>query len=419
MTCCPIPRTLQPVVFDPCINDFRTAEMGESLLVNGVVLPYIELKSDIIIYVDYENGSDFSIDGRIDRPFKTIFGAASFYSRLIPGNFEVRVHFNSGQHIVAARFQVVYPFGSNLVFEGEIETLVSPSIANIDTAASTDSNYPQLRYYEFELDVSGSGAQEGNFVVLEDATSGTNPQVINGLHRIESITSGTAVIRVWQASGTDAVLPSGAITVGNVKLLKSILKFTENSQGIWLNGNASMGQWDNLVIEGSQPAYASSRAGIEMVGGGFIRSGFGLYIHEWGRGLQPFAQGITYLQEGAISKCRDMGVNCTFGGYVSVRESVINGTGSFAISAQTNGQVNATNTKCHSMNNTAVIADNNGFVDISGGSLHYPGTMAGGFGLFARDLSDIDAELATVTGFGTTKSPATNPGNDESRIIGP
>lgn len=416
MACCPN-GVFYPQIRD-CEGNLRSLEHGEFLRVGNQLFPATILSEDVTIYVD-PNGSDFTGNGSIEKPYKTIGRAAEHYLLLIPGNFEVTVHLNPGIHTVSSRFQVSYPFGASLVFEGETETLAAPTVDNIDAAADTDANYPQLRFYDFELDVTGTAAEAGMFVVITNATGGTNPQVLNGLHRIESVASDTAVCRVWQCAGANAVLPSGAITVSDVKLLKSVLKFTANSQGVWLNGISAMGQWDNLVIEGNVDAYTSERAGVEMVGGAFIRSALGLYMHEWGRGVQPFANGATYLQAGAISKCRSIGINCPAFGIVRADAFVINGTGSFSINAVNAGQVLTANTKCHSMNNTAVIADNKGYIDISGGQLHYPAVTAGGFGLFARDLSDIDAEGATVTGFGTVKSPATNPGNDESRIIGP
>lgn len=416
MACCPN-GVFYPQIRD-CEGNLRSLEHGEFLRVGDQLFPTVPLSNAVTIYVD-PNGNDFSGNGSSEKPYKTLTRAAEDYLLLVPGNFSVIVHLNPGINIVDSRFQIAYPYGASLFFEGETETLASPAVDNIDGAADTDANYPTLRFYDFELDVTGTGAEAGMFVVITNATGGTNPQVLNGLHRIESVASDTAVCRVWQCDGANAVLPSGAVTVSNVKLLKSILKFTADSQGVWLNGISAMGQWDNLVLEGNVDAYTSERAAVEMVGGAFIRSGSGLYLHEWGRGVQPFAQGVAYLQSGGASKCRSMGLHCQALGEMLATNFVINGTGSFSMLATGGSQIIATNTKCHSMNNTAVFADNKGYIDIAGGQLHYPAVTAGGFGLFARDLSDIDAEGATVTGFGTVKSPATNPGNDESRIIGP
>ena len=66
----------------------------------------------------------------------------------------------------------------------------------------------------------------------------------------------------------------------------------------------------------------------------------------------------------------------------------------------------------------AVHAEGGSYIDAEGVDIYYDddGSVAA---LHADKLSGINATGATVVGWATIKSPATNPGNDESNIVGP
>lgn len=403
-------------------GQIRQIDDNDNLLVNGLSLPgealLVEVMEDnVTIYVDLL-GNDDTGDGSISSPYQTIERAAEHYLRLAPANFTVTVHVNSGVHMEASRFQVSYPYGANLVFEGDIETLASPTLSNIDGSASTDASYAFLRYFDFDLDVSGTGAEEGHFVWITTATGGTRPEIINGLHRIESVVSGTATCRVWQNSGAAALLPSGSVTVTNVRLLKSVLKFTADSQGVFLNGISAMGEWNNLVIEGNATAYANLRAGVEMFGGASIRSTQGLFIHEWGNaGLQSFGEGVVYLQAGGISKIRSVGLRSLLGAFTRFTSATINGCGSQGLNLTNTGAAVITSAKVHSVGGGAgVLCERSSRVVANGSSFTYPGGSTD-IAFLARDLGVIDAESTITTGYATAYSPTTPFANDFGLVL--
>lgn len=410
----------RPLVFVD--GDIRQIDDNDTLLVAGISLPGEALLPELLeanetIYMDVL-GSDTTGDGSITSPYKTLARVAEHFVPLVPGNFTVTVHVNPGVHTVPEKFEVVYPYGASLIFEGEIETLASPSLSNIDGSASTDASYAGLQYFDFDLDVTGTGAEEGHFVAISTATGGTRPELINGLHRIESVASNTATCRVWQDSGSAALLPSGAVTVTNVKLLKSVLKFTDQDHGVRLNGIASIGQWDNLVLEGNADAYANTRAAIDFFGGASIRSVHGLYMHEWGNAaIQSFGESVVYLQTGGISKIAVVGLRCTQSGFCRFTSGTINGCGSQGVALTTLSGLNLSSTKIHSVSGGAgVLCDSGSRCIASSMSVVYPGGSTD-TAFVARDASTIIAESTTTTGYATAYSPTTPLANDFALVL--
>lgn len=390
------------------------------------------ITADLELYVDTA-GDDVTGDGSIGNPYLTIIRAAEHYLTVDPGNFFINIHINAGVHDCDEKFTVIYPFGGKLRWLGESASFATPTIANIDGAASTDANFAGLEYIDFDLTLTGladSPTPVGMFVHMDGCTGGTNPQGLNGLHEIVAWDGGTdvATCRVWRRLNTTE-LPSGAITVSKALLIKSVLQFTDDDHGIDVRGPYEMGDWDAIVIRGNATAYGSAKRGVRLFNGASLRSATdiniatGLCLHEWGVAGEIVGDATYYSQLGAVSKCNDQAMQISVGGTVRFTGSgnaarnraTINGCDNRAFLIDDHGILIADSLKVHSSAG-AVTCQMGSFAELTNLSLHYD--QGAETGVLADDMGRVVTTGATIVGFATDYSPTADTFGNNGSFIG-
>jgi hypothetical protein len=375
------------------------------------------LQADEDIYVDTA-GDDTTGDGSIGNPYLTIHRASEHYARLVPGEHQIIVHINEGVHAVSSTFSTAYPYGPSLRWEGEAENIATPTISNIDASATTGSApYTALEFIDFDLDLSAasSGPEVGWFVRLTACANGTNPGALNGLAEIVAEAAGVATCRMWRGVGTTEI-PSGAITVASVTLLKSVLDWTGNNvQGLDMKGPIDLGDWDGIVLRGGDSAVSGSKRAIRLFNGAGIRASsvsntFGLFMYEWAVATEVVGGSQVYLLRSGIAKMTSTGHSAEQSGIRLLGTSTINGVVGVSLQASNNSSIDATSIVIQSVNTAGsgvpALAQTGGFINVASASISFD--QGAGTALFARDVGRIHAQSATVTGFTNTANITLN-----------
>jgi hypothetical protein len=373
---------------------------GNFVLNGQEIIPTEYLTADFDIYVS-PTGDDDTGDGSLKAPFKTIQRAAERYVVINPQGFTITIHLEPGVNEHADQFTTVYPFGSNLIFQGDRENFTSPALSNFGASYSTDMAFSGLQYFDFDIELSGAvNVDEGSFVLLRGVTGGTNPAKLDGLHRIESWDPKTeiATCRVWSTTA-NSDLPSGSPTVASAVVFNSVLKFTGNNHFLQVAGPYHMGQWDNLVLEGNADTFAGTFRAIDFFGGATFRSVLGIGFHSWGRTLNIFGESVCYIQSDCgISKSPGPTIQSIWNSLTRFTSGVINGISGNAIQATQNATCVANSTRVHSIAGTVAQSTTRSYIEFTNGvANHGNGSSAV---LAANTFGDILRTGFTSSGFG-------------------
>lgn len=392
----------------------------ESLRVGGVdLMPLEQLGADRDIFLD-PAGDDVNGDGTLANPWKTPQRAQDEYQSIIPGDFLVNINVAKGIYTGLSQFDMKYEFGAALRWLGERDTLGPYNFSNF-SAVQTDANFPDLEFIDFDISfTTGDDFQVGFFVKIESPSGGTNPEATIGLHRVEAVDTGTdtATVRVWRRLNT-AELPSGAIS-GSVELIKSVFQFP-GTNGIFIEGPVSSGQWGDIVIEGDATSY-DTKHGVECRSGGvFLSDGQTvgiLGIHSFRRCVVGSTGGTIEIKVGGFSKVENTAI-VGFAGSIVVCNftCTVNGVGLQGAANTTGGRMDVTRLKAQACTRqNCISADVQGLIDARLAEIFYDSDGAN-TGIKANEMSSVAAEGAVITGFATNTSPAADTvGNDNSYV---
>lgn len=371
--------------------------------------PTVQLTADADIYVD-PAGSDTTGDGSSGAPYATIFRAMEHVNTLIPGTHLITINLSADTHTITQTINFTYPYSSNLEWVGDVEDVSSPTISSISGTATTGSSpYTGLEYIEFSLDLAAATPDPiaGEFVYLEGCTGGTNPNGLNGLSEIMSVTSGVATCRLWRRVGTTE-LPSGAITVSSAKLIRTVFSFTADDHGIFVSGPFDMGHWSGVVFKGNDTAVGSSKRGIRLFTGAGIRAASqtpnvdGLHVYQWNTGYEIIGSGASaYILEGSVAKCTARGFRIDNGASVRFTGGVVSGCGTIAVNVSSGADAEFSTTYFHSCQQVGVV--DRGSLSVASCPIDFD--QGAQTALQATNNGFIRADGATITGYTTDYDP--------------
>lgn len=408
MICCDTKHVYEPLI-ENCNGNTQKISPFDTLRINGQEIPIPILQEDMTIYLS--PGGNDNDPGKEDTPFKTLHRAQEEVLKFIPGNQIITISLARGIYVHNAGFKPSWLYGDKVNIVGQKENPGSCAISNIDLSHSTDANFPNLQYFDCDINLSGaSNVSIGFFVQVNTTSGGTYGPALLGLHKIIAWDSSTnlATIRIWQRVGT-AEIPSGSITVTGAWVMQTVIAFDESvaDHGIEMIGTHS-GNWQNIIIEGNQNGFDTYRGIRARVGGLFNTTGL-VGLHNWDVGCECFNGSFVELSTGMISKMytlgisvQDAGVRFAFGAYAS-------GCGVFFAMVQASGNLTAFDSFIiASSKNYAIWTAKLGHVDVENADFYYedavfPTTAC----LRAEKFSEIVATGATFTGFTTSKSTAT------------
>jgi hypothetical protein len=410
MACCPVPRKFPPLIRD-CDGIIREATSGESLLVNNVCVPTELLTEDLTIFIS-PIGHDFTGLGTSAKPYRTIHRAQEAILNLDPGNFRIIIDVASGLYLLNTPYKPIYLYGHKVDIKGK-RTAVSTtlSITNIDTAHSTDANFPDLQYFECDIDLSGDSptTRVGEFIRIEDATGGINHDTLRGLHRIESYNSGTevATIRIWQKVDV-AEIASGSITVTTADVIHSVFiaNTAVNDHGIEVDG-VHGGNWEWLVIQGNINGFDTHR-GLLVQNGGHWSALNPVGFHSWDVGIEALNNGFINADACMISKIFTIGANARQSQIKFDGTAYCNGCGELFVSAN-EANISATSSVVHSAAETyCALSEKGSTIDLTSANIFFEDTVPlTTAALRAQEFGKIISTSTTLTGFTTGKSTAT------------
>lgn len=408
MSCCPVPQIYQPLIRDCKTGEVRESQSGEPLLIDGVIVPNHILTEDLEVYID-PNGNDTTGTGTSDNPFYSLFRAWDFIQYIIPGNFQININVGAGKYVFDKTLRPQLPFGGAVNHIGTRTNLTTTlTVSNIDTTQSTDANFPDLQYFDFDLDLSGdspTGVFVGQLIRINDATGGTDHDTLRGCQQIIAWNSSTevATIRVWQRLDV-AEIASGSITVTTGNLWDSVFTWDDavEDHGLEVTGTHG-GNWSFLSFLGNQEQFDVYRA-VRVRDGGVVNFEQPCMVHQWDVGYECFNGAFCEASVCLASKIFTNGITVqgawfryAFGGYVS-------GCGQQAIWAQNGANVIAFQITCIACADTwCVLAETNSDVLVQDSFFFYEnaGTPSTSACLKAEEFGRILATSAAFTGFTT------------------
>jgi hypothetical protein len=219
---------------------------------------------------------------------------------------------------------------------------------------------------------------------------------------------------MWRGVGTTEI-PSGAITVASVTLLKSVLHFQGNIHGLDMKGPVDLGDWDGIVIRGNDDAVSGSKRACRLFNGAGIRAStlsntFGLYIYEWTQGFEVVGNSAAYLLRSGIAKCTSHAYAATQSSILLSGTSTINGIVGVSLYALNNGDIRADSCVIQSVNTAGsgapILSETGGFVNAASASISFD--QGAGTAIVARDIGRVHAQSTTITGFATDYSITVN-----------
>lgn len=252
-----------------------------------------------------------------------------------------------------------YAYGSNVSWQGVAEEHASCAISSI-SGPTTDGT---LEYMTFDVTLpAGYAAAVGDYIIIKTTTSGTNPNLVKGCHKVTAWDSGTrkATVRCYRRQGTTPT-PSGAITASTLTVVKSRFSWTSGN-GIDTSGAYFLGEWDGIVLEGGGANY-----GVWAQEGASIRLLDNCGIVDWAVGAYSQNNSSVFADYATISKCRGWGIIANNGGIVSMRYgAIINGCQTGAIKVFNGSSANCYQLEVYAYGSShGVFAYKGGFVDMS------------------------------------------------------
>lgn len=411
MTCCPNPNIYPPVIYD-CDGTLRPLGHDETLLVDGRQIPQV-LTEDLDVYIAV-SGNDVTGSGRVDDPFFSIHKALDYIAHIIPANFQINIHCDEGIYTLDRNIVPTHAYGGAINITGEKTNVnTTLTISNIDVSYSTDASFPNLQYFDCDIDLSGDSpsVKVGYFIRIKDATGGTNHDALRGMHEIIAWDSGTetATIRVWSKVDV-AALPTGSITATNADVLQTIFKFDESidDHALEINGFHA-GKWNWVVIRGNQNMF-DARRGIRCQGGGTFVAQSPCGLHNFDIGIECFNGSSVEFAAGMVSKIFTIACSTSAGSNVRLNfTAYVSGCGQSAAWCQGGGNITLGDSIVVACAETyCVLCQRGGTVEATDAFFFYEDKSPVSTACFRADsLGNIAATGVTVTDFTTTNFTAT------------
>ena len=369
------------------------------------------LTGDETVYVT-KAGNDSTGDGSVSTPYLTIDRAIVHLNDLYIGATNA-VYINIGAgHYAEPTLAMYHPFGSRCVFNGAtaIEK-ASCATSNFDVAAT--SFVSGLEYYDFDLTLTGETVTVGDFVGIYEASAGTNPHLILGVHEVIAWDGGSdkATLRVYVRSSIGGVMPSGAIVGDTCAIFKTIVNLT--SSGLKVDGPYHAGIWDDMVFAGD-----GTEKGVWVLNGAAVTLGnrFGTSYFDINLYCQNGA--TLYADQTIHSKTANQLVAVQNSATANLRSATLSGCKNQGLTAFIGATIQASDVVMSTVGSSAVFANQGAFINVDGCVIK-DGKLAGSQVLLALNGAGIDFTGGTSSGYEVVKNPATNPGNEEAYIIGP
>lgn len=412
MSCCPN-GVYRPLIRD-CNGDIRNLAKDETLRIGEDLVPQEVLTEDLTIYMD-PDGSDTSGEGTSSKPFKTIHRAHEEVIKYNPGNYQITIQLGYGIHYHSEGFAPSWIWGGKVIINGHKDTVANganpASISNIDATQSTDGDYPELQYFDCDIDLStySPTTEVGYFIAIREVSGGTYPESLLGLHKIIAWNSGTevATIRVWQRLGVTQIA-SGSITATDAQIIQSVFTFNDDVEAHAVTANGShAGNWKDLVVEGNKTQYESYRAFLVMSGGAMATYYGYACLHNWSWGV--YIYGATASNQSThFSKIKSNGIVVS-GGFTSMGyTTIINGCGGRAFWVIGGGIIDAWDIiVVASSYSYACYAEGGSFVNFEGAEFYYEHPTGGVACVIATKMSRLYCVSASYTGFTTERATST------------
>jgi len=264
------------------------SEAGISAIVTcRVATPPRQVFGDETIFVTTA-GNDTSGNGDNLNPFATPERAIEELGRMTIGNNAITVDIGPGVYTRTTPLEFKHPFGGQVTFLGDYEKITGESTTSI---GSTEYNLStvsgNLDYVIATITFPGStNLAADDYILISNASGGSNPQALQGCHKVESYAADVATIHIIYRAGV--AKPSGTISF-DCMLVRTVLDFSM-SNGFKADGPYHMGMWEGVVIQGDEN-HASCDYGIWMLNSPTISlkedgAGYGTVgIRGWQRGV--------------------------------------------------------------------------------------------------------------------------------------
>jgi len=320
------------------------SEAGISAIVTcRVATPPRQVFGDETIFVTTA-GNDTSGNGDNLNPFATPERAIEELGRMTIGNNAITVDIGPGVYTRTTPLEFKHPFGGQVTFLGDYEKITGESTTSI---GSTEYNLStvsgNLDYVIATITFPGStNLAADDYILISNASGGSNPQALQGCHKVESYAADVATIHIIYRAGV--AKPSGTISF-DCMLVRTVLDFSM-SNGFKADGPYHMGMWEGVVIQGDEN-HASCDYGIWMLNSPTISlkedgAGYGTVgIRGWQRGVYAQNNAMAFLDYCFVSCCHQYGIMCTNGGIANIRYGFISGCNNAGLYASSGSTIGA------------------------------------------------------------------------------
>jgi hypothetical protein len=326
------------------------------------------LLGDETIFVNKATGNDLVNSGSSVYPFATVARAVEELNTMFMGEHNVTVDIGPGVYSHTSPLEFRHPFGAQVTFDGDAETITGKSTTSIggtDYDLATVSG--DLDYYTATITFAGGTTlSAGDYILIYNASGGTNPAALNGCHKVESFASNLATIRIVHRAGCDHA--SGTINFDCV-LVRTVLNFT-GSNGLKADGPYHLGHWKDLVIQGNENN-SSCDYGIWTLNSPLIRLGSTTGLRGWQRGIYAQNNAMVFADDAFISCCHQYGILANNGATVNFRWGYLSGCNNAGLYALTGATISASGAHVTGVGASGILSSDGSWIDFGGGSIKH------------------------------------------------
>jgi hypothetical protein len=352
-------------------------------------------------------GNDTTGDGSSGTPWLTVSRALDEIYKWVADENTITIDVGEGT-FNESTLSPTYAYGSNLYVVGVSETHnAGCAVSAIGSITALESG---LEYIDFTITLPvGYTSATGQYIICKTASGGTNEHLTLGVHEVVGWDSGNraATVRCVRRAGVTAV-PSGAISLTDIRVIKTVLSFS-SGHGVSMTGAYHGGNWNSLVLKGNASGYA-----LNLLSGASFSADTSFGTSNWNYTIYCAGNGNFFGDSTCHSFCRGSLVRVQNGGIAQLRyNAVLTGARTQGIFCFVGGTVAAYQVQMATCGNAdGVLCYQGGFVDISSGYIRDGNPT--GTGCNANRGGGIDATSATISGYTSSTSTATN-----GYIIGP
>ena len=172
----------------------------------------------------------------------------------------------------------------------------SKSISSIQSTGTQTADGAYNNYRDIIVNVDTvTNAAVNDYALVSAATSGTNPLYLTGCHKITNIDAGNTRITIRVYGNGAAFPPSGAVHATCI-IIKTILNFSNNTNGLYIKNGNYLGNLSNIIISGT--GQNANKTGIWLGDtgnsylGGVISIGANVGISYFNIGIRGIAHSI-------------------------------------------------------------------------------------------------------------------------------